>query len=440
MLRTLLLVSMIALAWGAPPASAQSTDLQKKFPWFAKEAGTPEYPAILVSSEWLAQRITGAEAVPVDVRPRARYEAGHLPGAVSFETPLVGLEGGETLVLYGSDGDWQVMGKAFLALTAAGWPEVQVLDVTYEQWVASGLPVATSGGERHPVPRGSSSAVSAFVTREELRGGFGRAGFEVLDLRGGWGEGYEAPAAFAAGHVPHALPLDVGRLFPLKGWPAPEKIREVVGALGARAADRVDPEAVFLLYGEGPQDPRLGLGFLLLRMAGFSVRVFPGGFSDWVADPQSPVIRLLEAQDLKDMLIREQRVEGQEKDARLADRAPQSFVLFDLREDWDYDDEHIPGAYSLPELRFSDELSASLRERWPEADPRTTPLVFYCYGRECIRSRNCATWAAQKGFLKLFWLREGMEGWSGIDGQVFETPTAEAPSSQSRRGRPYGQP
>ena len=40
-----------------------------------------------------------------------------------------------------------------------------------------------------------------------------------------------------------------------------------------------------------------------------------------------------------------------------------------------------------------------------------TPLVLYCYGRDCIRSRECATIAARHGFLNLLWYREGMDGW-----------------------------
>lgn len=453
----LLLACAASGFWGLPssPAWAQSPELQQQFPWFFKPARPAKYPEILVDGGWLSRRLASREAVPVDVRPPSRYAAGHLPGAVRFEIPSdpslsrpvrellakAGLQGGETLVLYGSDGDRPVIGEAFLALAGAGWANVRVLAPTYEQWAGSGLPVETAPGRR-PARRPSASPETGrvFVIEEELRSRFGRPGFEVLDLRGGWAEDYGAPAPFAAGHVPHALPFNVESLLPAAGWPAPDKIRETLGALGPRPSDHVDLDATFLLYGEGPQDPRLGLGFLLLRMAGVSARVFAAGFPAWAGEPRNPVVRLLDALELETLLARDQRTDGGGEAPRLEDRLPRSFILLDLREDWDYDEEHIPGAYSLPERQFSERFATVLRSRWPDADPRTTPLVFYCYGRACKRSRNCATWAAQKGFAKLLWFREGMEGWSGIGGPVFKTPTGGAASASPRRARPAGPP
>jgi len=454
---TLLLAFATGWACGmAPhPVSAQAQDFQKQFPWFAKEAKPPEYPEILVSREWLAQRLADGGAVPVDVRPRSRYQAGHLRGAIPFEAPAdlsasrevrallgrAGLQGGEALVLYGGDTDRLAIGQAFLALTGAGWHDVRVLAASYEAGPVSDLPIETAVGER---PSGSPvsgpETERPFATTEELRGSFGQPGFEVLDLRGGWGEGYEAPAPFAAGHVSHALPLDVESFLPSTGWPAPEKVREALGALGSRSSDRVDLAATFLLYGEGPQDPRPGLGFLLLRMAGISARVSAPGFAGWAGDPRNPVVRLIDASELESMLMRDQKVDGQGMAPRLMDQLPQSFILLDLREDWDYDEEHVPGAYSLPEQRFSERFEALLRERWPHVDSRTTPLVFYCYGRPCTRSRNCATIAAQKGFVKLLWFREGMEGWAEIGGPVFQAPTGGAPTASRPRVRPGGRP
>jgi rhodanese-related sulfurtransferase len=175
-------------------------------------------------------------------------------------------------------------------------------------------------------------------------------------------------------------------------------------------------------------------------MAGLSARVFTPGFAGWAGDPRDPVVRLLEAQELEGMLRRDQQVDERGERPRLEDRLPKGFILLDLREDWDYGEEHVPGAYSLPERRFSERFEAVLRERWPHADPRVTPLVLYCYGRGCTRSRNCATVAAQKGFAKLLWFREGMDGWSAIDGPVFPTPTGGASTPSRPRARPDGRP
>ncbi len=49
--------------------------------------------------------------------------------------------------------------------------------------------------------------------------------------------------------------------------------------------------------------------------------------------------------------------------------------------------------------------------RWPLEKAARLPIVLYCYGRECIRSRNAATHLARMGYMDLLWFREGMPAW-----------------------------
>jgi thiosulfate/3-mercaptopyruvate sulfurtransferase len=83
----------------------------------------------------------------------------------------------------------------------------------------------------------------------------------------------------------------------------------------------------------------------------------------------------------------------------------------DLRGNLDFSRRHLPGAHSLPIHLFRDSLSTLIDEHWPAADLSKLPLVFYCYGPDCIRSRNGASMAARQGFRDLLWYREGVEGW-----------------------------
>lgn len=435
---------LFCLAWiGSqamlPSLQAQVSDIEKRFPWFAADARPASYPEILVGNSWLMERVESLEAVPLDVRSPALYEAGHLPGAIHWEASSApsargelgrmltqaGIRRQQTLVLYGDDQDRLAIGQAYLALAGIGWEGVRVLDVSYDAWVHSGFPVETIAKERLSLPSvaaPSKPADSPFITLEELRASFGRAGFEVLDVRdaGGWGEDSVAPPLYAAGHVPHSLPFDARPLLPPVGWPDPPQVRERFAALGPRPSERVDLDATFLLYGTGPEDPNVGLTFLVLRMLGVSAKVFPAGFPEWTGDMRNPVVRILSAGGLQSLLTQTRKVNHAKKPQGSTGRLSPSgsFLLFDLREDWDFEEGHIPGARSLPERLFSERFEKIVRKSFPYTRRDDLSLVFYCYGRECTRSRNCATLAAQKGFRDLLWFRDGMEGWAEIDGPV----------------------
>ncbi|HYX22941.1 MAG TPA: rhodanese-like domain-containing protein, partial [Thermoanaerobaculia bacterium] len=263
-----------------------------------------------------------------------------------------------------------------------------------------------------------------------VRARMGTKGVELLDLRdaGIWMEtDYEAPARFAAGHVPHALPFDFRRWLPGEGgWPAAGRVWETLQGLGPRAVTKVDPKAEFVLYGEGPEDPRPGLGYLLLRRAGIPVRVFPGGFQAWSRDPADPVVRIVGAPEVDRLL-------EAENPGLKGDEVARSVVLLDLREAWDFKHEHIPGAYNFPAYTEGTSIGTVVAARWPQAKAARTPVVLYCYGRPCIRSRDAAAKLAREGFTNLLWLREGIEAWREAGLPVAGRPHGAAPT-----GHPSG--
>jgi rhodanese-related sulfurtransferase len=86
-------------------------------------------------------------------------------------------------------------------------------------------------------------------------------------------------------------------------------------------------------------------------------------------------------------------------------------MLFDLRGDREYAWGHVPGAICLPSWNFERDLEATVAKLWPNADRARIPLIVYCYGPDCVRSRNCSTIAARHGFLNLCWFRDGLPGW-----------------------------
>lgn len=310
-----------------------------------------------------------------------------------------GLSGKEGALVTGEGAE---VGRAFWLLEWAGVPDVKVVE-------GESLKDGRRGARTFQAqPRAAAADVAWMRSR------FGQKGTEVLDVRdeGIWMEKeYEAPARWSAGHIPHALPFDFREWLPKNGrWSEPGAPWEALDSLGPRPRDLIDPKAEVVLYGVGPDDPLPGLGYLLLRRMGRPVRVFPGGFKAWSADPASPVVRIAGPLDVARLL----GIDG--PPPTVTDAA-----VVDLRQPGDFRIGHVPGAVSHPAYDKKETLEAFMAARWPLETASRIPVVLYCYGRECIRSRNAATLLARMGYTNLVWLREGMFSWIEAGLPVAET-------------------
>jgi thiosulfate/3-mercaptopyruvate sulfurtransferase len=409
--------ALLLVLVAAPPLAAQDSPLKWPVPKITAE---PSFPAILIGAGELGPALEAGGWIALDAREAGSYTAGHLPGAVpgwSAEEavagvrPLLaarGISGEETVVLYGADGkDREAVAGLFRLLRRAGCAGVRILDGGFAAWQAAGGAVETGPPSRQPaaaVRRPSRGDVD--LTIDEIDGSYGQAGFELLDVRDarGW-ERWETPPIFAAGHIPYALPFDPRALLPEGGgWPDPAEVRRRMAAFGPRPGDPVHLDSTFVLYAEDALDPRLGLGYLLLNLAGFEARVYPGGWREWTAGGTRPVVRIVSAAELAVQLKREDPGLDQ-------DRTPRGLALLDLREARDFAIGHLPGAQSLPYQFFADGFGKTIEKGWPGVDRTTLPLVLYCYGNDCVRSRKAGAQAARLGFRDVLWFRGGIQEW-----------------------------
>ncbi len=306
---------------------------------------------------------------------------------------------------------------------------------------ASSTAARAAGRDLESVPPRRAAAAFRPAARGEeaeadagwIAGAFAQAGVQLLDVRDvrGW-ERWETPPTFAAGHIPYSLPFDPRALLAAGGgWPDPDAIRGYFAAFGPRPGDPVRLDSTFVLYGEDARDPRPDLGYLLLSLAGLDARVFPGGWKEWKADGARPVVRVVSAADLAARLRRE-------NPGLAADRPPRGLLLFDLREPRDFAIGHLPGALSLPFLHFSDDFGKAVAAGWPGADRATMPLVLYCYGIDCVRSRKAGAQAASLGFRDVLWFRGGVEEWRQAGYPLLDSPLPTPSPSARERGAPAG--
>ncbi len=391
-------------------------------------AAAPRLPAradslggsVAVTPAWLAARASsGATRLrAIDARPRAEFERGHLPNAISLPADSVttldalpailarcGVAAADTLVCYADAATIAPAARVVWLLESAGARAVRFLDGGIEAWRAAALLVETGADDARAAttsawsgaPDSSRTATAAFVLAN-----FGAKGIEILDARGP--EAWEAatPGLLAsqwdeAGHIPHSLPFEFAKFILAEGTFAPiAEIQSEIRRAGPRPATPLDLHSEFILYGDGAGDDA-ALGYLVFRVAGIErVRCYPDGWAAWSANAANPRVRIVGADEV-----------SQRSDAHAAE----PFLLFDMRTSNDFKSGHIPGATLLAAHQFEDSLDAIVERAWPGLDRARTPLIAYCYGADCIRSRNGCTWAARRGFTRLQWFRGGIAEW-----------------------------
>lgn len=236
---------------------------------------------------------------------RVGYEFGHLPAAVfvdldrelaapagsggrhplpdprAFSTAMrsAGVRGDRPVVVY-DQRDATAAARCWWLLRDAGHRDVSVLDGGYDAWLAAGQPVETGPGT--PPATGDLEPACGAMPRlsADEAAVVARTGV-LLDARAAQRyRGEVEPVDGVAGHMPGAVSAptsdnvgDDGRMLP-------------VADLAARFAALGVTEA-----GDGQVGVYCGSGVtaahqvLALEVAGFAASLWPGSWSEWVADP-----------------------------------------------------------------------------------------------------------------------------------------------------------
>ncbi|WP_431240238.1 sulfurtransferase [Mycolicibacterium aichiense] len=273
---------------------------------------------VLITAEALVNRLAAGDSVTMlDVRwtlgepdGRQHYLQGHVPGAVYVSLdddlsdhtvpgrgrhplpsgPAVqaaarrwGIRAGQTVVVYD---DWNRAGsaRAWWVLTAAGIPDVRILDGGWAAWKAAGGrvdtgPVEPSAGDVTVAHDDLYAGALPTLTADEV------GSRPLLDARApDRFRGEVEPVDAVAGHIPGARNLpSTGLLTGDQSFISDSALDELL------AACDVGPDAPIGVYcGSGIT---AAVAVAAFTAAGRDAALFPGSWSQWSSEPGRPVAR-----------------------------------------------------------------------------------------------------------------------------------------------------
>jgi thiosulfate/3-mercaptopyruvate sulfurtransferase len=257
--------------------------------------------AKLVEAEWVTERLGQPEVLIVDPRRPMKYLSGHLPGALNvpvYKTfgaegqllapdslaeflSATGISDEKTLVLYDSPEGQNAAMLAWI-LEYLGRNEVQMMAISFEAWKAAGRGVTYKpviGSARRFTARPNPGIR---ITIEEAREAK-RCKFVDFRSREEF-SGERTIGDDQPGHIPGAVNIVWRDFAPVTGERSegePQhalfKPRAEIEHLAADAG--VLPSDQIVAYCRS--GPRAALGYLALREAGYSVRLFDGSWAQW---------------------------------------------------------------------------------------------------------------------------------------------------------------
>jgi len=273
----------------------------------AKMGGDGYSKSVLVSTEWLAERLgdEGLAVAEVDENPDL-YDEGHVPGAVKLhwredlqdpvERDLVGkqqfeaLLGGlgiandTTLILYGDRNNW-FAAYAYWYLKIYGHEDVRILDGGRQKWIDEGRELVKDAPSPAPVSYVASERDESIrIYRDDVRESLGAEGRTLVDVRSPQeysGElisppGYEQEGAQRAGHIPTAQSIPWAQAVRDDGtFKSAEELRALYEGKGITPDKQV---TAYCRIGERSAHT----WFVLRELLGYErVRNYDGSWTEW---------------------------------------------------------------------------------------------------------------------------------------------------------------
>lgn len=281
------------------------------------EASSPSFPSPVVSTAWLAERLSDPDLVVLHIGQQGSFEAGHIPGARSAslrrlitvneadirdEMPPatdigkalsdLGINDQSRVVVYFADESiaWAAA-RYLLTLEYVGMADrAAYLDGGLPGWVAEERPVSTDVPSINTTSLEVAAVPDVLVETEWLYARLEDPGIAVVDGRPP--EGFSGVTGHweRLGHIPGAGNIPFFDLlaeeppFLLKSR---EELSKLFREAGVRAGD-----TVVVYCGTGLW---ASLPYLAARHLDFEVRLYDGSYQEWSADKDLPVVTQVKA-------------------------------------------------------------------------------------------------------------------------------------------------
>lgn len=95
-----------------------------------------------------------------------------------------------------------------------------------------------------------------------------------------------------------------------------------------------------------------------------------------------------------------------------------SLIVVDARNPEEYQEVHIKGAINIPEKQFAEQVDLLPTDK-------SAPIIFYCNGVKCGKSKKAAKKAMELGYNNVFVYGEGMPVWEETGMPIYAGPDYE---------------
>lgn len=245
----------------------------------AKELKNPAY--IIVSGELETEFAKVHIAGAVNISYKAFFKPGNIEGLLISDDQIAkvfgdaGVTEAKKIVVY-DEGAMKYASRVYWILKYMGVSDVKVLNGGLEAWKAARKPVTKNPSKVAKATFKGKPNAAMLASIEDVKAASGKATHVVVDVREV--KEFKGADGKSTGHIPGAINVDHTTLLDAKGlMKSKEELQKLFDGHGVTKS-----KTVYLYCSTGV---RTGKAYLaLVKILGYpNVKVFDGGFNEWVA-------------------------------------------------------------------------------------------------------------------------------------------------------------